>query len=145
MKTNLRVLVSSNNTLVDISIFILRCSLGIIFFGVGAGKAFGWFGGIGMETTLHYFTGMEFSVSLTYLSVYAEFIGGILLLVGLFTRPAAFALIINMIVATVITLPKGFFSGGASYPFSLVFTLIVILLIGPRKFSLDFLLFGRKF
>ena len=47
------------------------------------------------------------------LSCYTELIGGSLLTVGLLTRPAAFAVMINMLIATIVMLPKGFFAGGA--------------------------------
>ena len=71
-------------------------------------------------------------------------IGGFLLIVGLLTRPAAFAIMINMLVAVLVTLPNGFLVG-ASYPFSMMVSSIIILLAGPMAYSLDAcLLSGRK-
>jgi len=113
---------------------------GSILFGTGAGKVLGWFGGFGMKTTIQYYNMSGFSAPLTYLSSYTEFIGGFLLIIGLLTRPAAFAVMINMLVATIVTMPKGFIIGGAGYPFSLMISAVIILLGGPLKYSVDCLL-----
>jgi putative oxidoreductase len=121
-------------------ILLLRCTVGVILFGVGAGKVFGWFGGFGMQMTLHYFNQMGFSAPLAYLSTYTELVGGFLLILGLLTRPAAFAITINMLVATSVLLPKGFFMGMAAYPFSLMISSIILLLTGPMVYSIDSLL-----
>jgi len=113
---------------------------------VGAGKVFGWFSGFGMETTIKFYVQMGISVPLAYTSCYTEFIGGLLLAVGFLTRPSALAVAINMVVATILTLPSGFLgsSGGASYPFTFAIIAISILLSGPLKYSLDNLLFLHK-
>jgi len=115
--------------------------VGIILFTVGSGKIFGWFGGLGMETTVKLFvTKQGFSPLLAYMSSYTEFIGGFLLIIGLLTRPAAFAVMINMIVAGIVSLPRGLITG-AAYPFSLMISALIIQLAGPMRFSLDSLLF----
>ena len=140
--TNL--LTGTNTNLLSISILLLRITLGVILFIVGAGKVMGWFGGHGMETTIFFLvTKQGFSVPLAYMSAYTEFIGGFLLIIGLFTRPVAFAIMINMIVAGIVSLPRGFITG-AAYPFSLMISALIILLTGPMKFSLDSLIFHDK-
>jgi putative oxidoreductase len=114
--------------------------VGVILFIVGSGKVLGWFGGFGMETTINFFvTKQGFSVLLAYMSSYTEFIGGFLLIVGLLTRPAAFAVMINMVVATIVSLPRGFV-GGAAYPFTFLISAVIILLAGPMIYSIDSLL-----
>ena len=65
----------------------------------GSGKALGWFGGFGMAKTIGFYKMSGFSVLETYLSSYTEFIGGFLFIIGFLTRPAAIAVLINMIVA----------------------------------------------
>jgi putative oxidoreductase len=123
---------------------LLRCTVGIILFGGGAGKVLGWFGGRGMETTVNLFvTKQGFTPLLAYMSSYTELLGGFLLIVGLLTRPAAFAVMINMTVAGIVSLPKGFLAG-AAYPFSLMVSAMIILLAGPMLFSLDSLIFRDK-
>jgi putative oxidoreductase len=129
----------------NIGIMLLRWMTGLIFFVAGAGKVMGWFNGFGMKTTLEMFkTGMNISAPLAYLSSYTEFIGGFLLIVGFLTRPAAFALVINMLVAVVLTGTKNFFMGGAAYPCSLGVSCLVILLTGPMAYSIDALLTNKK-
>jgi putative oxidoreductase len=136
-----RVLTGTNSNVMDISILLLRFTIGVILFIVGSGKVLSWFGGLGMEKTLFFLvTKQGFSVPLAYMSAYTEFIGGFLLIIGFLTRPAAFAVMINMTVAGIVSLPRGFTSG-AAYPFSLMITAIIILLAGPMKFSLDYLIF----
>jgi len=138
-------LTCTNAALLNTSLLLLRLAVGIILFVAGAGKVAGWFGGMGMDATINIFvTNMGFHPLLAYLSCYTEFIGGFLLIVGLLTRPAAFALTINMLVAGIVTLPNGFMTG-ASYPFSMMVSSLVILLAGPMAYSLDaWLLSGGK-
>lgn len=136
------LLTGTNKTLISISILLLRLVLGGILFVAGAGKVFGWFGGMGLEATLESFTQMGFSAPLAHLSNYTELIGGLLIAIGLLTRPAALAIAINMLVAAVVSLPQGFMMG-ASFPFSLFVVSLAILLSGPMSISVDALLFGK--
>lgn len=135
----------TNATLLSIALFLLRATLGIILFVAGSGKVLGWFDGKGLEATISSFTiKLGIPEPLAYLSCYTEFLGGVLLILGLLTRPAAFAVMINMLVATSVVMPKGFFGpGGASYPFSLMIMALTIILAGPMSFSLDRLLSSR--
>ncbi len=139
----MKLLTCTNTALLDTSLLLLRLAVGIILFVAGAGKVMGWFGGQGIDATIDIFVSkMGIHPILAYLSCYTEFIGGFLLIVGLLTRPAAFAITINMLVATVLMLPNGFMTG-ASYPFSVMVSSLVILLAGPMGYSLDALLFGK--
>lgn len=132
---------SSNENLVSLGLLFLRCIIGVILFMVGAGKVLGWFGGFGLNITIQYYIKMGIAIPLAYLSCFTEFIGGFLLIIGLFTRPAAVAVIINMAVATIFMLPKGFIFGMADFPFTLLIISSVILLAGPKRYSLDFCFF----
>jgi putative oxidoreductase len=140
----MKLLTQTNVTLLNLSLLLLRCMIGVILFAGGAGKVLGWFGGFGMKMTIQYYSMSGISVPLTYLSAYTEFIGGFLLIIGLLTRPVAFAIMINMLVATILTMPKGFLAGGAAYPFSLTVSAIIILLAGPMAYSVDWLLNKNK-
>jgi len=139
----MKLLTQTNSKLLSLSILLLRCMVGVVLFMGGSGKALGWFGGFGMEKTIGFYKMSGFSALETYLSSYSEFIGGALLIIGLLTRPAAVALTINMTVATVVTMPKGFLMGNASYPFTLAVCSFIFLLTGPMAFSLDALLFQK--
>lgn len=138
-----RLLIGSDTRLQDVCQLLLRCTAGSILFVIGSGKVLGWFGGKGLVATVHMFvTGMGIPAPLAYLSCFTELIGGGLLILGLLTRPAALAVAINMAVATVVMLPKGFFFGGAAYPFTLLVISVVVLLCGPMALSLDRWIFG---
>ena len=141
----MNTMTKTNETLFSTAIFLLRLMTGLILFVAGAGKALGWFGGMGMETTVSMFkSGMNISPSLAYLSTYTELIGGFLLMIGLLTRPAALALFIKMVVATVVVGTKNFFAGGGAFPCLLAVTSLCILLTGPMSYSLDALMNRRK-
>jgi putative oxidoreductase len=126
--------------MLNLSLLLLRCTVGLILFVAGAGKVFGWFGGFGLEATIGYFAKSGISEFWAYVSSYTELIGGFLLIIGLLTRVAAFALFINMGVAVIVTGTKAFFAGGAAYPFTLMICSLVILLTGPLAYSLDALI-----
>jgi putative oxidoreductase len=139
----MKLLTETNVTLLNFSILLLRWTVGIILFGLGSGKVFGWFGLPGLELTVQYYANMGIPEPLAYLSIFTELIGGFLLIVGFLTRPAAFAIMINMLVATIVTLPMGFFTAAAN-PLSLMVSAVVILLAGPMAYSVDSLLLGRS-
>jgi len=140
MATNMdmsKLLMGTDDRMLSVCLFLLRCTAGIILFVAGASKVMGWFGGMGMETTVQNFAKSGISPFLAYVSSYTEFIGGALLMIGFLTRPVAFAVMINMLVATIKLMPKGFFFGGAAYPFTLLIISIVVLLAGPMTYSID--------
>jgi putative oxidoreductase len=134
----MNLLTQTNTRLLSLSMLLLRWTVGIILFVLGAGKVMGWFGGIGMEATLGNFAKMGIPEFWAYVSCYTEFIGGFLLIIGFLTRPAAFAMFINMLVAVIVKGPTDFFApGGGAYPFTLMICSLVILLIGPMAYSVD--------
>ena len=70
----------------------LRIAAGLAFFSHGAQKIFGWFGGFGSGGTAEMMT--EFGAA-----GIIELVAGALIVVGLFTRPAAFIASGEMAVA----------------------------------------------
>lgn len=131
-------------SLLSSGILIIRITIGILLFAAGSGKVLGWFGGYGVEKTLQGYAQMGFSSFLSYLSMYTEFIGSFLLIIGLFTRFAAFAVTINMIVATIVSLPRGFLGPtGAQNAFIFLMMALMILLTGPLLYSIDHLIFSK--
>lgn len=142
----MNILTGTNQNLLNLGILFLRLMLGSIMFVAGAGKVFGWFGGMGIDATIKAFQSyMGLSAFWTYISSYTELVGGLFLILGFLTRPAALAIMINMLVASVFIGFKGFFGEkGAAYPFSLMVSSLVILLSGPLSISLDFLLFSNS-
>jgi putative oxidoreductase len=73
----------------------------------------------------------------------AEFFGGLCLLLGLFTRPAALFLAITMTVAATMHLSRGDGIAVASHAIEDGIMFVALLLIGPGRYSLDRMLFGR--
>lgn len=80
---------------------------------------------------------------LAYLAKSTEFFGGLLLALGLFTRPAALCLAITMFVATFIANNGNFFSDAeVSFMYMLLF--LCFFFAGPGKWSMDYWLFNRN-
>ena len=90
---------------------ILRLILALAFFPHGAQKVLGWFGGYGFEGTMGFFTGaMHLPYVVALLPILTEFLGPIALFFGFFTRIAALATGVNMLVAVLLVhLNNGFF------------------------------------
>jgi putative oxidoreductase len=144
-KVIFKLLNNTNPNLLSICLLLLRCLIGIYLFISGAGKSMGWFGGFNMDATIQFYTKMGISVPLAYMSSFTEFIGGFLLTIGLFTRPAAFAVMINMLVATIISLQAGLMGpASAQTPLFFLIVDIAILIAGPMSISFDKFLV-RKF
>ena len=78
---------------------VVRLGLGVIFFAHGAQKVFGWFGGRGLSATIAGFRQMKIPPAATVLAAFIECFGGLAVLVGFLTRPAALGLIAVMLVA----------------------------------------------
>lgn len=92
------------------AITVIRVVLGVVFFAHGAQKVLGWFGGYGLKGTTGYFTSIGLPLPIGYLVCFFEFLGGIGLVLGLLTRPAALAVGIVMVGAIAkVHWPHGFF------------------------------------
>src|ERR1700688_2317294 len=84
----------------DWVITIVRTALGVVFFAHGAQMALGWFGGAGLQGTVRALREqLRIPAPLALLSVAAEFLGGLGLIVGLLSRIAALGIAVVMIVA----------------------------------------------
>src|SRR5258705_13404259 len=75
----------------------LRLPLGVIFFAHGAQKLLGWFGGYGWHGTMQYFTeSLHIPAVLAAIAILVEFLAGLALLAGVFTRCAALLAAVEM-------------------------------------------------
>ena len=84
----------------------------------------------------HYVTTLGLPYWLGYVSAYTEFIGGILLVLGLFTRLVAFLVAINMLVAFItVGIHQGF--GIYNYILALAVLAIILLFYGAGAIALD--------
>ena len=120
----------------------LRIPAGIIFMAHGAQKLFGWFGGYGLEGTGQWMTsiGLEPGVLMALMAGSVEFFGGLFLLLGLLTRPAALTLAVTMGVAIVsVHLENGLFMANNGYEFGLALLAVSVSLLfsGAGSMSAD--------
>ena len=90
--------------------------------------------------TAKFFASVGLPPSLAYATIAAELGGGIALLLGLWTRAAAIALVPILIGAAVVHSPAGFFfnnpTGGWEYPAFWAVSLLVLALLGDGAFAL---------
>lgn len=127
---------------------IVRIVTGLFMLPHGAQKLFGWFGGSAEAMAGFYAQiGLEPALPLVYASGFVEFFGGLLLVLGLFTRPAAAATAVLMLVAVFkVHLASGFFwpQGGYEYPLMWACLAVAVFLKGGGRYSLDRRI-GREF
>ena len=130
----------------DVTIALMRLVLGIVFFAHGSQKAMGWFGGYGWNGTMRAFTGMlHIPAFFAACAILAEFVGGILLIVGLFSRLAALGIAIVMMVAILkVHLHNGLLgtpqAPGFEHPLVCLALAALIIMKGGGALSLDRLL-----
>ena len=126
---------------------ILRITLGAILIPHGMQKLFGAFGGMGLAGNAALFDRIGYTPGMFWGTLVGctELIGGVLLVVGLFTRFAAAAVLIFMIVAVKFTSAKGFFwtAGGYEYPLLIGACALFFLIRGGGPCSLDHVI-GRE-
>jgi len=121
---------------------LVRITTGLLLIPHGAQKLFGWFGGYGLAATGQYFEstlGMSPGLAFATLAGLIEFVGGLALVLGLFTRPVALAVAVFMGVALSVHVPNGFFwtSGGIEYPLMWGLLAVALVLRGGGAYSLD--------
>jgi len=122
---------------------ILRVTMGLLFMPHGAQKLFGWFGGRPIPDYVKAFSRMgDFwgQAGWVYYIGTLEFFGGLLLVIGLFTRVVAVQFVCFMAMAAfVANAPRGWFwtQGGIEAPLSWGIICFVILIHGGGAFSVD--------
>ena len=130
------------NNAASTALLLLRLVAGLAFIYHGWGKIQNPFGWMGPEAPVPGF--------FQFLAALSEFGGGIAWMIGLLTPLASLGLFFTMVVATYThAIVKGdpFVNpGGGSYELALVYLVIAVLLIlmGPGKFSADGLAFGKR-
>lgn len=123
-------------------LLVLRVMTGIVFMAHGSQKLFGLFGGGGLEGTAKFMAslGLEPAYVMAILSGSGEFFGGLLLVLGFFTRFGALnTLIVSLVALFSVHISKGFFmsNGGFEYILMLGTASLALLIEGGGKYSLD--------
>jgi putative oxidoreductase len=127
---------------------LLRIAMGVILIPHGCQKLFAWFGGRGLDAFAVTFSNLGYKPGLFWAILVGstEALGGLLLALGLFTRPAALAVVIFMCNAIYWTSARGFFwtQGGSEYSILILVVALVFLIRGGGEYSIDRAI-GREF
>jgi putative oxidoreductase len=121
--------------------------LGPLFIRLGVGLIFAWHGWAKFDSGVSNFAGsltslnVPFPEVVAWLQVIGEGVGGLLLIVGLFTRLVTFPLITILVGAILLVKVDLGFVGvdtpGYEYDIALIAGLLGLLFIGPGRLSLD--------
>jgi len=127
---------------------VLRVPVGIILAAHGSQKLFGWFGGYGLEGTGQWMAsiGLEPGYLMALMAGSAEFFGGLALLIGLLTRPAAIVAAFTMLVAMLtVHIGNGLFmsNNGIEFALSLLAITVALAILGGGRLSVDNVLTNR--
>lgn len=139
-----KFLLSSN---LGLSSLVLRVPVGLTLAAHGSQKLFAWFGGYGLEGTGQWMAsiGFEPGYLMAFLAGSGEFFGGLALVLGLLTRPAAALTAFTMAVAMTVHIGNGLFLANNGYEYALTLLVISIALIlqGGGRYSVDQLILNR--
>ena len=127
---------------------ILRLGLAIVIFPHGAQKVLGLFGGHGFEGTMGFFTQtLHIPYALAVVAILTEFLAPIALFLGIFTRLASLALVIQFITAAILGghLANGFFINwagnqkgeGIEFHILVVTAALALMIMGAGRWAID--------
>jgi len=128
---------------------VLRIAVGAILIPHGMQKLFGAFGGMGFEKNAALFDKIGYTPGVFWggLVGWTELIAGALLVIGLFTRPAALAIVIFMINGVYfLSKTGGFFwtARGSEFSILILVAALFVLIRGAGPWSFDRRI-GREF
>jgi putative oxidoreductase len=125
-----------NKTMTPYGIFMLRMTLVAIWI------AHFWFkvGFRGMPATVKFFESLGYPGWFAWADVTVEAVAIVMLACGIYVRTICPLLLIILIPATAVWLPKGFYFVSAGYEFMLTWCILQIVqaLLGPGAFCLQF-------
>jgi len=131
----------------DLGQLLLRVAIGAVFIAHGLQKAFGWWGGGGLDAFKSALSeaGYQHAGVLTYVGAGAQIAAGVLLVLGLFTPLAAagaLAFLVNSLLVTIVAQRHdGYLSvlgpGGIEYLVVLIVAVAAIILVGPGRYGFD--------
>jgi putative oxidoreductase len=132
-------------TSTSIALFILRVGTGLIFVPHGYPKMSGRgnqekHGRASLTQSIAHL-GFPFPYALAIVVGAIEFVGGLMLIVGLLTQWVSLALAFVMLVAAARNFFQKSFVGSADFPFSLLAATLALALLGSGAISFDRVLF----
>lgn len=126
---------------------VLRAPVGLVLAAHGGQKLFGWFGGYGLDATGQWMASQGFTPGyvMALLAGCAEFFGGLALMIGFLTRPAALVTAFTMLMAMTVHVGNGLFLANNGYEFALSLLAITssLMLMGGGQYSVDQLITSR--
>ena len=125
----------------DLALLILRLVTGLALMGHGAQKLFGWFGGPGLSGISGWLASMRLRPPRfwAFMAGAAEFGGGLLLTLGLFSPLGALGIGASMLVAIAKVHWPRFWSSDNGFELPLTYLAVVLAvgIAGPGAYSLD--------
>lgn len=130
--------IRDRDDLVDIGLLVARVGLGAMFMVHGWPKITGGPGTwVKVGGAMKHF-GVDFwPTAWGFLAAFAEFGGGLLLVLGVVARPAAATLVFTMIVAARLHFAKGDGLSGASHAIELGVAMLALFIAGPGKYAFE--------
>ncbi|EQA36035.1 DoxX family protein [Leptospira inadai serovar Lyme str. 10] len=135
----------------NFAITLLRIILGAVMLPHGLQKLFGWMGGFGFTSTIHFFASVGIPSLIGFLIIVAESFGALALILGFCTRLSALGIGIVMIGAAFFQRKNGFFMNwfgnqtgeGFEYHVLAIGIAIALLILGGGAASVDRILQDR--
>jgi putative oxidoreductase len=117
-----------------LALLVMRLALGAVMVGHGYHKVFG-----GLHHHAQFVASLGLPAWTAYISSFTEFLGGLFVMMGLFTRVAAFAICINLLVAIAKVHFHNGLMGNVGYEFPLALAALAFALIffGGGPIALD--------
>ena len=129
----------------NLGLLVARIVLGLLMAGHGAQKAFGWFGGYGLEAVGGYFESLGFRPGRLFAAAaaFGEIISGLLVALG-FLGPIGPALMLSVMIVAAVSVHwgHGLFAGtnGIEVPLLYAAGAAALAFTGPGRYSFDALL-----
>jgi putative oxidoreductase len=126
----------------EAGLLLARLVLGLLMAAHGAQKLFGWFGGYGIAGTGGYFESLGFRPGRFFAAAAGttEFLGGLLVALGLL-GPLGPALIVSVMIVAIVTVhwANGVFAQNNGFELPLVYavTAVALALVGFGAYSAD--------
>lgn len=129
------------NSGADLGLLVMRLVVGGTFAAHGAQKVFGWWNGPGLDGFANNVDGLGYRQSdvVSAVTAFTELVGGLLVLLGLFTPLAAAGLLAVSVNAVWVKWGNGLFlpDGGFEYDLALAALAAGLTLSGPGRAALD--------